>query len=107
MAPGIYKTFKKALKDNLDKYLQYSNNINYDAVSETKDTIEDILNNMKNEDLDKLLLLTENTSITIAHRIIVNAIKDTEKQCYQAMEGIIHNLNTLNSRAGAQVNYVA
>ncbi len=105
MAPGIYKTFKKALKDNLDKYLQYSNNINYDAVSETKDTIEDILNNMKNEDLDKLLLLTENTSITIAHRIIVNAIKDTEKQCYQAMEGIIHNLNTLNSRAGAQVPF--
>lgn len=106
MAPGIYKTFKKALKDNLDKYLQYTNIINYDAVTETKDTIEDILK-WKNEDLDKLLLLTEDTSITIAHRIIVNAIKDTEKQCYQAMEGIIHNLNTLNSRAGAQVKYVA
>lgn len=35
------------------------------------------------------------------------AMKKTERDTYQAMEGLIHNLNTLNSRAGAQVRFVA
>ena len=35
------------------------------------------------------------------------AFEDTKKQTYQAMEGFIHNLNTLHSRAGAQVSNVA
>lgn len=31
------------------------------------------------------------------------ALKKTRRDTYQAMEGLIHNLNTMNSRAGAQV----
>lgn len=31
------------------------------------------------------------------------ALKKTRRETYQAMEGLVHNLNTLNSRAGAQV----
>lgn len=33
------------------------------------------------------------------------AIKHTEQQTYQAMEALIHNLNTMHSRAGAQVPF--
>lgn len=33
------------------------------------------------------------------------ALKKTEKITYQAMEGLVHNLNTMNSRAGAQVPF--
>lgn len=33
------------------------------------------------------------------------AIKKTTKDTYQAMEGFIHNLNTMHSRAGAQVPF--
>ena len=30
------------------------------------------------------------------------ALKETDKKTYQAMEGFIHNLNTMHSRAGAR-----
>ena len=33
------------------------------------------------------------------------ALKATERRTYQAMEAFIHNLNTMNSRAGAQVPF--
>lgn len=38
-------------------------------------------------------------------RICKRAVKYTERATYQAMEGFIHNLNTMNSRAGAQVPF--
>ena len=33
------------------------------------------------------------------------AMKETDQATYQAMESLIHNLNTMNSRAGAQVPF--
>lgn len=36
---------------------------------------------------------------------VVEGLKNTDKRCYQAMEALIHNLNTMNSRAGAQVPF--
>ena len=33
------------------------------------------------------------------------ALRDTDKATYQAMEALVHNLNTMNSRAGAQVPF--
>ena len=33
------------------------------------------------------------------------AVKDTDRQTYQAMEGFVHNLNTMHSRAGAQTPF--
>ena len=33
------------------------------------------------------------------------AVEDTERDAYQAMEAMIHNLNTMHSRAGAQVPF--
>lgn len=35
-----------------------------------------------------------------AHKI---AVEETDRATYQAMEGFVHNLNTMSSRAGAQV----
>ena len=106
MAPGIYKTFKKSLRDNFNKYLDYSTDSD-DIKEDIESRIESIVN-MDYDDLDKLLLYVNynsTDSILQSNKIIQNSIKDTEKQCYQAMEGIIHNLNTLNSRAGAQTPF--
>ena len=82
MAPGIYKTFKKSLRDNLNKYLDYSTDSD-----DIKEDIESIIN-MDYDDLDKLLLsvnYNSTDSILPSNKIIQNSIKDTEKQCYQAM----------------------
>lgn len=41
-----------------------------------------------------------------AHRYAVEeALGNTDRRVYQAMEALIHNLNTMNSRAGAQVPF--
>lgn len=37
--------------------------------------------------------------------ILEMALEDTEKAVFQAMEALVHNLNTLHSRAGAQVPF--
>ena len=34
-----------------------------------------------------------------------NASRDTDRQTFQAMEALVHNLNTMHSRAGAQVPF--
>ncbi len=39
------------------------------------------------------------------HYACKEALKHTDKRTYQAMEALIHNLNTMNSRAGAQVPF--
>ena len=33
------------------------------------------------------------------------ALKETDRSTYQAMEALIHNLNTMHSRAGAQIPF--
>lgn len=103
MAPGIYKTFRKSLKDNLNKYIDYTND-DSDKKWLVKRCIEGIVD-MNNNDIDKILIKMTDTNSSASDKIIENAVKDTERQCYQAMEGIVHNLNTLHSRAGAQVPF--
>ena len=108
MAPGIYKTFRKSLKDNLDKYIDYSISTDY-YKDDVKNRINSIIN-LEPEMMDSYLCYTKEDNVSklnlnISDKIIENAVKDTERQCYQAMEGIVHNLNTLHSRAGAQVPF--
>ncbi len=38
-------------------------------------------------------------------RLLKRAVKYTDRFVYQAMEALVHNLNTMNSRAGAQVPF--
>lgn len=41
----------------------------------------------------------------ISHWVHIEAYNATRRDTYQAMEGFIHNLNTMHSRAGAQVPF--
>ena len=38
-------------------------------------------------------------------RVVAKALAQTERDVYQAMEGLVHNLNTMHSRAGAQIPF--
>lgn len=115
MAPGIYKTFRKALKNNLEKYMNYDkSHLNYfwehgEHSENHKEIIEKINGYIESDNsvLDELLggvrlrTIFDDTDFDI----IEDSVKDTERACYQAMEGLVHNLNTLHSRAGAQVPF--
>ena len=105
MAPGVLKTFKKELKQELSNLLEFegfSEFINFNKVIDIIDKLDSIefdLNvfediTSKSKKLDEIF---ENAYKT--------AIKKTDRQTYQAMEAFIHNLNTMHSRAGAQVPF--
>lgn len=91
MAPGVNKTFRKSLKLNLEKY---------NAFSEKELAIE-IPETVTFGDEKKLIKLK------VPEKVIEASKKDTENQTMQAMEGFVHNLNTMHSRAGAQVPFTS
>ncbi|MBQ8991828.1 anaerobic ribonucleoside triphosphate reductase [Candidatus Saccharibacteria bacterium] len=91
MAPGVDKSFKKALKSNLEKYNEF-------AGKNLKIEIPDDIKYGEDERLKKL---------KVPETVIKASSEDTEKQTFQAMEGFIHNLNTMHSRAGAQVPFTS
>ena len=54
---------------------------------------------------DCKLSLDESTGAMMMKYVWKVAVANTEQQTYQAMEALIHNLNTMHSRAGAQVPF--
>ena len=91
MAPGVDKSFRKALKRNLDKYNRF-------AGKKLELTVKDTV---KYGDDDKLIKAKWPTEVVKASN------EDVEKETLQAMEGFVHNLNTMHSRAGAQVPFTS
>ncbi|MEG1015071.1 MAG: anaerobic ribonucleoside triphosphate reductase, partial [Clostridia bacterium] len=120
MAPGVHKTYGKRFRDNLARALELIGNLE-DGTDTAKQMIAEMLEELQtaptllpNPDYDKLLaqklaaLLSDKRPEEIT-RIVdfvrEHAEKETDKATYQAMEALIHNLNTMNSRAGAQVPF--
>lgn len=119
MAPGVKKTFRRAFTDNLTKaieiYLEQedgellSKSVVKDAERETGKTAVFAGDNGFDEAV--LALLDEHTDAQTAGRIVrftrKYAVKETRRNTYQAMEALVHNLNTMHSRAGAQVPFTS
>ena len=118
MAKGVYKTFRKLYIDNLSKGVELLVDKN------DRKKIEEIVYNTEEEtglnvglkqddkykSIEKNKLIEEfNIDVNMANKIqefaYRQAYKETDKQTYQSMEGFIHNLNTMHSRAGAQVPF--
>ena len=91
MAPGVDKSFKKALKSNLEKYEEFTG-------KKLKIKIPEDIKYGEDARLKKL---------KVPKQIIETSSADVEQQTFQAMEGFIHNLNTMHSRAGAQVPFTS
>lgn len=112
LAPGIICTFRKCLTDAITSFLCFT--ARFDDVDKAKEEakkymtdIEDAIPlRLKNaEEVSKRLKNYLLASAEMAKVIVDKAVKDTDKQAYQAMESFIHNLNTMHSRAGAQVPF--
>ena len=123
MAPGVCKTFRKQYFEQLAAFFRAVFNMNLnDAQLLSKEIrrsipLEITLSNC--EEFKKLLVefLPEHqasrnyqrispTQAGRAHDFAVEAAADaTDKATFQAMEAFVHNLNTMNSRAGAQVPF--
>jgi len=105
MAPGVLKTFKKNLKQQIYDLLDYSDTlpfVNMDKLAKDIDKLESIEIDIHSFDsyVKDSKILTD--GLTKAYE---KALAKTNRITYQAMEAFIHNLNTMHSRAGAQVPF--
>ena len=105
LAPGVLKTFKKQFKQAIYELLDFTEFIdfvNMDKVAKEVDKLTSIEFDIskfesfykENGELKKIFTKSYDT-----------AMAKTNRDTYQAMEAFIHNLNTMHSRAGAQVPF--
>lgn len=117
MAKGVVKTYKRKYRDNLMKALDF-----FVGVPNAEETAREIMAKIEQEtglmpvlandngyseaELAELLGYTdEKTAKKIQQMNVKYAKAETERATYQAMEALVHNLNTMHSRAGAQIPF--
>lgn len=117
MAKGVAKTYRRIYRQNLSRAaelltededaaqmaLDLANTAEADSGSKPK--LDDGEVYMEAE----LSLLTEKYGEKIARKMqrfaFNHANKETDRAVFQAMEAFVHNLNTMHSRAGAQIPF--
>ena len=100
IAPGVIETFKKQFKQIVSDFLEISadENVNMEGFAEKVSKLDSI-------DVDLSILASEFTNEEHLAKAYQRALAKTERTTFQAMEAFIHNLNTMHSRAGAQVPF--
>lgn len=105
MAPGVLNTFKKQFKQKLYDFLELQDML----VKTTWDKTARLIDKQKSITLDikefYALYKEDPAAIKILDLAYDKALRITDRVTYQAMEAFIHNLNTMHSRAGAQVPF--
>lgn len=116
LSKGVAKTFRKEYLTNMNRALEMVMDREVEvkdafiAVEEaTGKTAEMILD----EDFKKALCVMMEKEYNLNEQQIAKvntftfkeAMKATDRRTYQAMEAFVHNLNTMHSRAGAQVPF--
>ena len=105
MAPGVLKTFKKLFKQQLYDLIDYMDLlsfINMDKLAKDIDKLDSIEFDMKEFDS----YCKDSKKLKEAFRkSYEKALTKTNRTTFQAMEAFVHNLNTMHSRAGAQVPF--
>lgn len=108
MAKGVPKSFRKHMA-SLINFWQTMENGNQPNEKSIRILIEEHLSSIFPSELERetlrIALLSLQINISKEHlaRIIEKAVQQTRKDTHQAMEGFIHNLNTMHSRGGNQV----
>lgn len=114
MAIGVRKTYAKLYKKNMIKALDMA------GIDNADELCENIYNELNGAGItpklnDEEYLVAEKARLleaidaAIISKAQKFAVKYAEKECdratYQAMEAFVHNLNTMHSRAGAQIPF--
>ncbi len=117
MAEGVRKTFSHRYRDNVHRALALLANL-----SDSREIVKKIADKIKAEKNIEPTLANDNgymeaeaeylsafadeaTVKKIQSFAYKTSVKETDRATYQAMEALVHNLNTMNSRAGAQTPF--
>ena len=114
MAPGVTKSLRKNFKQTAEIYLSAQNKspsiissfisfLNSFPLEEWKmANKETLIRKMKDWMIEQNITTNLQETLTSIYN---TALKLTESHTYQAMESLVHNLCSLNSRAGSQVPF--
>ncbi len=116
LAKGVAKTFRKEYRNNINRALELELDTvldikeKFDAIEKetgliAKIEIEDAFVKAVQKMLKEDYGISEEKVQRMTSFAYQEALKDTKKKTFQAMEGFVHNLNTMHSRAGAQVPF--
>lgn len=114
MADGVKKTFRQEFWKVFSIFLQIETQLGNVEIDVFQDQVEHrigVIGLQFLESYGEKLYQLENLGVDLeiikkAYNFACKkALGTTERRTYQAMEAFIHNLNTMNSRAGAQVPF--
>ena len=117
MAPGVKKTFRRAFTNNLTKaleiYLDQEDGelMSKAVVSRCEKETGKWADFAGENGFDQAVhtALCEQMEEPLADKVLrfvrKYAVKETRRATFQAMEALVHNLNTMHSRAGAQIPF--
>lgn len=102
MAPGVLKSFRRHLRYRSLTFLDA------DYIENKNKELKEIINNSittisVSEEIKNTLSEKLGMDMKTVEKLIKIAYADTKNETHQAMEGFIHNLNTMHSRGGNQV----
>ena len=105
MAPGVLKTFKKQFKQAVYELLTFTDFINFVSMDKIEKEIDKLNSIEVDLEIFKVFYKESKEVRSVFVAAYENALAKTDRQTYQAMEAFVHNLNTMHSRAGAQVPF--
>ncbi|HEY3424263.1 MAG TPA: anaerobic ribonucleoside triphosphate reductase, partial [Negativicutes bacterium] len=118
LAEGVRKTFARKYTENLIKTLQFSIDNEKDIAEKVTTITKDLAtrlhlipeitnsNGYLAEEYRLLSTIFDSALLKKSQAFsLKQALNETDRATYQAMEALIHNLNTMHSRAGAQVPF--
>ncbi len=117
MADGVRKTYRNRYIQNVARCLEL-----FEGLDNAAETAKEIAAQVKSDtgldpvlandngyqksEFEKLTVITDAENAKKIQEFSAKAaVKETNRATYQAMEALIHNLNTMNSRAGAQTPF--
>lgn len=106
MADGVLKTFKKQFKQHIYDYLDYSDLLSFISMDRVEREIDKLSSiDVDIEEVFSPIYKESNQVKKLFEKSYEKALQKTDRITYQAMEAFVHNLNTMHSRAGAQVPF--
>lgn len=117
MADGVKKTFKHRYRDNIHRALALLANVTdsmdiakkiAENIEKEKGLVPTLANDNGYQEAEAEMLsafANAETVKKVQDFAFKTAVKETDRATYQAMEALVHNLNTMNSRAGAQTPF--
>jgi len=105
MAPGVLMTFKKLFKQQIYDYLDLEDLLSFINMERISKEIDKLNSIDVDIEIFKSIYKESEQIKRLISKSYEKALEKTDRRTYQAMEAFVHNLNTMHSRAGAQVPF--